>query len=547
MRLFGPRRRLVALAAVNGLIVAHLYVYYKLGNRSIGAVDFHGIASVFTAGTIGAGTVFVVLALVATLLLGRVFCGWGCHFALFQDLLFRLLTRLGLSPPFRRSRLEHVLPPILLFFTLCFPIIAWLQRNGLPSSVRTDLGYPEVWRLLPGLKGVALILLFDVVILTVLFGSRAFCRFLCPYGYVLKWIHAIAPMRVVLRGSCDDCGSCARVCPTAVPIKYELEHFGVIRDLNCVNCGDCVAACPSGALAMKPTRLAYQRGYRDIVAAARQPLWAEAILLVTAVAGLVLYRGEEYGDFLAAAIGLTAGASLVVSVQPSRFVSARWFRLTSKRTLRWVAALVAFYVLVGLVGQGIGHAFLRRGMESYQLANYAELSRTVERGSRVSRGFKPFTFYLDDFSARLRRETEPVFVRAGELVEQGSWEDAEHCYRTVLTSEPERAQAWGDLGTSLYMQNRFDEAALCYLRVLDTDPNDLIALYHLAMTKIHQRQLETATDIVEKILSIDSDGTCYQLIRENPEFVILERVQRYRQAMALYRVLNVSGPEEVLR
>ena len=547
MRFFGQNRRLIALACVNGVILAHLYVYYKLDEQTIGAIDFHGVASVLTAGTISAGTIFVATLLVATLLLGRVFCGWGCHFALFQDLLFRLLTRLGLSPPFRRSRLEHVLPPVLLFFTLCFPIIVWLQRNGPPSSLHANLGYPEVWRLLPGVKGVVLILVFDVVVLTILFGSRAFCRFLCPYGYLLKWVHALAPLRVVRKGSCDDCGSCGRVCPTAVPIKYELEHFGVVRDLNCVNCGDCVAACPSGALAMKPTRLAYQRGYRDVVAGAGQPLWAEAVLLVTAVAGLVLYRGKEYGDFLAAAIGLTAGAALVVSVQPSRFVGARWFRLASMRTVRWAAASIAFYVLIGLVGQGIGHGALRRGMESYRLGDYSMMYRTVERASRVSSAFKPFTFYLDDFSARLQRETEPLFVRAGELVEQGSWEDAEHCYRTLLTGEPDRAQAWGNLGTSLYMQNRFDEAVLCYLRVLDTDPNDLIALYHLAMTRIHQRQFDVATDIVEKILSIDSDGTCYRLIHENPEFVFLERVERYRQAMALYRVLHVAGPEEVLR
>jgi tetratricopeptide (TPR) repeat protein len=263
---------------------------------------------------------------------------------------------------------------------------------------------------------------------------------------------------------------------------------------------------------------------------------------MTAVAGLVLYRGKEYGDFLAAAMGLTVGAALVVTVQPSRFVSVRWLRLAPRRTVRWSAALVACYVLIGLAGQGMGQAALRRGMESLEQGDYAAMYHTIDRTNRVSVALKPFTFYLDDFSGRLKRESQSIFARGGQRLEQGAWKDAEYCYRTALTAEPDRAQAWGDLGTAVYMQNRFDEAGLCYLRVLETDPNDLIALYHLAMTRIHQRQFDAATDLVERILSIDSDGTCYRLIRENPEFVPMEDVERYRQAMALYERMNVSGP-----
>ena len=175
-----PTIRLAFLTLVNTLIIYHIYVYYILDQRSVGCVDFFGLATFAGKGQITAGTVFLGVLILLTLLLGRIFCGWGCHFALFQDLLVRLFDKLKIRLPFRRSRLEWILPPVLFVVTLLYPILAWWRHSGLPKDVSVDLGYPDVWHLLPGLKGVVLILVVDVVVLTVLFGSRAFCRYVCP-------------------------------------------------------------------------------------------------------------------------------------------------------------------------------------------------------------------------------------------------------------------------------------------------------------------------------------------------------------------------------
>ncbi len=181
-------------------------------------------------------------------------------------------------------------------------------------------------------------------------------------------------------------------------------------------------------------------------------------------------------------------------------------------------------------------------MNGFWRNQYTEMFETTKRATRISDSIRLFTFYLDDFPSRLRRESEPIFARGGELLEKGKWQDAESCYRTVLAGDSHRAQAWGDLGTALYMQDRYDEAAMCFLHVLDTDPGDQIGLYHLAMTRIQQKRLDDATDLVEKILSDDSDGTCYRLIRDNPEFEILKKDERFRQLMAVYRTVKVGGP-----
>lgn len=103
-------RRLAFLGVVNGVILLHVLAYYGLGRREVGCVDFFGLATFAGKGQITAGTIFLAGLFLLTLLLGRVFCGWGCHFAFFQDLLARVLELVDFQVPFRRSRAELIIP-----------------------------------------------------------------------------------------------------------------------------------------------------------------------------------------------------------------------------------------------------------------------------------------------------------------------------------------------------------------------------------------------------------------------------------------------------
>jgi polyferredoxin len=529
-----PRYRLWVLGAVNGLILLHILCYYFLDRRSIGCVDFFGLATFFGNGQITAGTIFLVCVVGVTLVFGRVFCGWGCHFALFQDLLVRFLTRLGVRTPFRRSRLEYVVPPILFLVTLLYPIAAWWQTNGLPREVTMELAYPEVWHLLPGLKGVVLILLVDVVLLTVLFGSRAFCRYVCPYGLFLKFFHAFSPFRVVKTGNCSDCGACARACPTGVPIKYETERFGVIRDLNCMNCGDCVATCPSGALSLRPTRRAYSLAWLRGIAMAGQPVRVELVLFFATIGGLVAFRGREYGDFLAAGMGLVIGAVVVGAFEPARFLPHGFSaRFSSAR--QYLVAALTFCLVAGMVGQTLGLDVLRRGDRALKTRDYGAALAYFETGSRIAVVFRPFTFYLDDFAARVPGRVSRLEAEADKLMTSAKWHDAELVYRAIIAIQPDRIRAHGNLGTALFKQGRYWDAGACYLAVLEHDPNDLVALYHLAMTRIQLGELDDAAELVVRILDIDTVGNAYDLIRENPIFRLLDQHPGYRRVMAVYQ------------
>ena len=530
-----PTVRLWFLGLVNALIALHVVIYYFSGRRSVGCIDFFGLATFLGKGQITAGTIFIGVTILLTLVLGRVFCGWGCHFGLFQDLLAKGLRRIGVRTPFRRSWLEFAIPPILFAVTLIYPIATWWREVGAPDGVTMNIGYPDVWHLLPGLKGVLLILAVDVVVLTLLCGDRAFCRYVCPYGLFLKFFHALSPARIVKKTSpCKDCNACTRSCPTGVLIKHEVESFGVIRDLNCMNCGDCTSACPENALSFKLTRRAYTGRLARTIRTWARPSWADAVVLGAVIAGLVVYRGQEYGDFLAAGMGLTVGTLAIIAVRPARYIGGRGFRLVVRKRARLVSAVLASYLIVGLVGQYLELRALSKGFESLSAGESQAVLQAYNRGRHLAGVFRPFTFYLDDFDDRALKHVPRLTLAADTAMKSGNWSSAESLYRASLAADPRQIAANGNLGAALLKQGRYWPAVTAYLRVLEYDPDDLVALYQLAIARIQLGQLEDATRIVKHILSVDTVGHAYDLISENPVFQLLNSEPDYHTMMATY-------------
>jgi polyferredoxin len=86
---------------------------------------------------------------------------------------------------------------------------------------------------------------------------RAFCKYLCPSGAILRWTSRPALLRVAARTEdCDGCGACTRVCPMDVDVGALAGTGQRIGPGECVLCQRCVQACPTGALrlAFGPSR-----------------------------------------------------------------------------------------------------------------------------------------------------------------------------------------------------------------------------------------------------------------------------------------------------
>ncbi len=218
------------------------------------------------------------VTLLATLALGRVWCGWVCPLGTVLDLFgprkpsrlkaTRLerwravkyilligivgaamaanLTLLTLDPisTLTRGLAAFVLPGLnqaLLGAERALYNIESLQSaiDWFEMSVRAPLFSADVWHwwnVLPGLLLIAVIALNAV-------AERFWCRYLCPLGGLLGLISRVALVRrVVSQAACRQCARCARACPTDT-IDPNQDYAS--DPAECTVCLDCLPQCPS--------------------------------------------------------------------------------------------------------------------------------------------------------------------------------------------------------------------------------------------------------------------------------------------------------------
>ena len=169
---------------------------------SIGSVQNVALGLFDRSYAVPAGvTAFFVLPLVFALFAGRAFCAGVCPHGALQDL---VLLKPVKVPPWLEQALS-VLPYIYLgagvlfaatgsAFIICQydPFVPIFRMNG---------------RTLMVLAGAALLLLG-------VFVGRPYCRFLCPYGALLKLGAIVAKWRVrVTPDYCTQCRLCEASCP----------------------------------------------------------------------------------------------------------------------------------------------------------------------------------------------------------------------------------------------------------------------------------------------------------------------------------------------
>ena len=236
--------RASVLIGINVLILLHIY-YFK--DNIIGSVDFQEFFHSFIkSGVINSGVVLVLLSFFITLLFGRFFCGWACHFGAIQELSWLILKKLKIKPITINSRLVVILPVIILMNYYVLPN-AWHALNG-SWEISVNLGSPRIWEFLPGAVIGILTFFIDGFLIVYFLGKKGFCRFICPWGAFLKLPNMFAPFKVRKTGECTLCHECTTNCPVGIDVSYEINKFGKVTNTNCTSCMICTSGCPSNAL-----------------------------------------------------------------------------------------------------------------------------------------------------------------------------------------------------------------------------------------------------------------------------------------------------------
>jgi polyferredoxin len=82
-----------------------------------------------------------------------------------------------------------------------------------------------------------------VILVAGTFVLRSWCRYLCPWGHFIGFLHRFSRMRILLdKSRCNSCGVCDTSCDVGA-----IEN-GVIRTSNCQMCHACIDHCENSAL-----------------------------------------------------------------------------------------------------------------------------------------------------------------------------------------------------------------------------------------------------------------------------------------------------------
>jgi cytochrome c oxidase accessory protein FixG len=203
-------------------------------------------------------SIFVGIVL-ATALVGRAWCGWGCPQTVYMEFLFRPIERLFEGSRENQLRIDKQGGSLRrLLKNAVYLLLAFVLANAfLAYFVGTDV--LRHWMLEAPTEHAGG---FGVVIVTtglVFFDFAYFreqmCTVICPYARIQSVL--LDPKSLVIgydarrgeprskgkaktqgHGDCIDCQACVVACPTGIDIRQGLQ-------LECIACGQCADACDS--------------------------------------------------------------------------------------------------------------------------------------------------------------------------------------------------------------------------------------------------------------------------------------------------------------
>jgi polyferredoxin len=381
------RWRAAVLTLVNLLMIAHL-IQWAIVGMTISPIEPSEAMETLEVGVVNAGAIFFLVAILATLIFGRFFCGWFCHVVALQDLCAWMMTKVGVRPkPFRSRFLIYfpillggymfvwpsfkriVLAPVLESASINWPV--WLRPVEPIQQWSNGLLVEDFWATMPPWF-IAVPFLFICGFACVYFlGAKGFCTYGCPYAAFFKPIDKLAPVRIRVNDDCHQCGYCTSVCTSNVRVSEEVRDFGMVVDPGCMKTLDCVSACPNDALSLgfgKPSlgakpkesakesrkaALKKRRGRYDLL------LWEEVLAAVLMLWFFYATRGMLDAVPMLLAGGLASIGTLIVLMciklvhqQHVRLYGYKFKQGGKVRPLGFVLALVGLFFVLGSVWSG---------------------------------------------------------------------------------------------------------------------------------------------------------------------------------------------------
>lgn len=355
--------RALVLILVHVAIIIHV-LHWRSAGETLGPIEPSEGITFSQNSVISAGLVFFVIATLSTLVVGRFFCGWGCHLLALQDSCLWLLKKIGIKPKPMRSRILLIIPLLAFVYMFLYPFLyrVWF---GMPiPAPTTEFIVEDFWATFPPWPIAVATLLTAGFAIVYFLGAKGFCTNLCPYGAAFGIADRISPARIRVTDDCEGCGHCTQVCTSNVVVHAEVRDYGMVVDQECMKCMDCVSVCPKNALYFgfgKPAILAKPERSKKVKAASswwkvnrwHSYSWTEEVIIgVLFVAAFFTFRGLyntiPFLFALAIAALLTYGAMQALRLFYKPKVSLQGFELKSSEGITASGKLYGVFSILAL-------------------------------------------------------------------------------------------------------------------------------------------------------------------------------------------------------
>lgn len=523
---------------VRSLIVVHVFIalhltHWLVTGYSLAPLEVSETLHTLHRGVITAGFVLMVAAIAGTAIFGRFFCGWGCHIVALQDLSAAGLAKIGIKPKLLRSRTLQWVPLIAAAYLFLWPII-WRIGAGVSHPTlhvgSDDDGWggfmtTDVWRSFPDWPISVATLLICGFAVVYLLGSRAFCRYACPYGAVFGVADRFAPGRVQVTGDCNSCGKCTTACGSGVTVHLEVKQFGMVTDSRCLKTFDCIEACPVDALsygfAAPPLYLGPATGQRYDLTIGEE-FGVSGVFL----ASFLTFRGLYEIPFL-----MALGVAMVVAYVAVKGWRLRW------RTPGWAhAGVVALAMFVA--HSAAVHYHELRGQLAFVALPSQQISPSDPGVIQALHHLQWVERYGLAVSPSVRRRLASLFLVTDRAKE------AEGQLNSVILSDPHDMEARLNLGLALHRLDRDIDAAVHYAVIVADDHADpthrAAAQVALAAVDVQTGGLEDAEQRLRQAVRWDVASSQAQ----SNLGVVLHRRGKFEEALGVMEVAADLSPHD---
>jgi tetratricopeptide (TPR) repeat protein/NAD-dependent dihydropyrimidine dehydrogenase PreA subunit len=493
-------------------------------------------------GYINAGFILFILAILATLIFGRFFCGWACHVVAYQDFCGWIMRKLGKKPKPFRSRLLVYVPLFAALYMFVWPQVLRIWEGRPFPPLVYHLTTQHFWDTFPGFWIGALTFIVCGGLMVYLLGNKGFCTYGCPYGGFFAPVDRLASGKIRVTDACEQCGHCTTACTSNVRVHEEVNRYGMVVDPGCMKCMDCVSVCPKNALyfgfgkpsfAVKPNKPPKHTKKYDFTVS------EELVMAVVFIFSFYAFRGLYDAVPLLLSIALSGITAYIMvclirvirrkNVRLQRTQLSDHGRITKQGALFIVFSVLLFGFLVhSVIWQYHWHqanamiAQLREKRnrnDDKKLEQMASVTRShlewcsnngLFATAAVEINLGDIALFMNDFESavtHLRNAIklgaqggEPYYWLAQAYGHLGKTEDAIRALKKSTNVNPDLPGVRKDLAFALIQVGKNEEAIEQFRILLKNEHNDIESLIIFATLLSQEKQHQEAIHILKRAI-----------------------------------------------